>query len=100
ATTDAIALVRAAGGAAVLAHPRSVKRRAEVTDAQLARLAEAGLAGIEAEHPEQPPEVRQRLREVAAELGLAVTGSSDFHGDRKPVRLGQVATPAEALATL
>ncbi|MEU5265661.1 hypothetical protein [Amycolatopsis sp. NPDC021455] len=100
ATTEAIALVRAAGGTAVLAHPRSVKRRAEVTDAQLARLAEAGLAGVEAEHPEQPAEVRQRLRSVAAELGLAVTGSSDFHGDRKPVRLGEFTTDPEVLAAL
>jgi predicted metal-dependent phosphoesterase TrpH len=100
ATTEAIALVRAAGGAAVLAHPRSVKRRAEVTDAQLARLAEAGLAGIEADHPEQPAEVRQRLREVATELGLAVTGSSDFHGDRKPVSLGEFTTSPEVLAAL
>jgi 3',5'-nucleoside bisphosphate phosphatase len=100
ATAEAIALVRAAGGAAVLAHPRSVKRRASVSDAQLAALAAAGLAGVEADHPEQPPEVRQRLREVAAELGLLVTGSSDFHGDRKPVRLGECTTSPEVLAAL
>jgi predicted metal-dependent phosphoesterase TrpH len=96
----AIALVRAAGGAAVLAHPRSVKRRAEVTDAQLAGLAAAGLAGIETDHPEQPPEVRARLREVAADLGLLATGSSDFHGDRKPVRLGECTTSPDVLAAL
>ncbi|MFB9687884.1 PHP domain-containing protein [Amycolatopsis plumensis] len=100
ATVDAIALVRAAGGVAVLAHPRSVKRRASVTDAQLAALAAAGLAGIEADHPEQPPEVRDRLREVAADLGLLGTGSSDFHGDRKPVRLGECTTSPEVFAAL
>lgn len=100
ATADAVALVRAAGGAAVLAHPRSVKRRAEVTDAQLAGLASAGLAGVEADHPEQPPEVRERLRAVAAELGLLVTGASDFHGDRKPVRLGECTTSPDVLAGL
>ncbi|WP_410672878.1 PHP domain-containing protein [Amycolatopsis sp. cmx-4-68] len=99
-TVDAVALVRAAGGAAVLAHPRSVKRRASVSDAQLARLAEAGLAGVEADHPEQPPEVRARLRAVAAELGLVVTGSSDFHGDRKPVRLGEFTTSPDVFAAL
>jgi predicted metal-dependent phosphoesterase TrpH len=99
-TVDAIALVRAAGGVAVLAHPRSVKRRASVTDAQLARLGEAGLAGVEADHPEQPPDVRARLREVAADLGLPVTGSSDFHGDRKPVRLGECTTSPEVFAGL
>ena len=99
-TVDAIALVRAAGGTAVLAHPRSVKRRAEVSDTQLATLASAGLSGLEADHPEQPPEVRARLREVAADLGLLTTGSSDFHGDRKPVRLGECTTSPEVLAAL
>ncbi|MEV7099360.1 PHP domain-containing protein [Amycolatopsis sp. NPDC051045] len=96
----AIALVRAAGGVAVLAHPRSVKRRASVSDTQLARLADAGLTGIEADHPEQPPEVRGRLRAIAADLGLLATGSSDFHGDRKPVRLGEYTTSPEVFAAL
>ncbi|EOD67810.1 PHP domain-containing protein [Amycolatopsis vancoresmycina] len=99
-TVDAIALVRAAGGVAVLAHPRSVKRRAAVSDAQLAALAEAGLAGVEVDHPEQPVPVRDRLREVAADLGLLATGSSDFHGDRKPVHLGECTTSPEVLAAL
>ncbi|MEV6829381.1 PHP domain-containing protein [Amycolatopsis sp. NPDC051102] len=100
AAVDAIALVRAAGGVAVLAHPRSVKRRAEVSDAQLAALREAGLAGVEADHPEQPPEVRDGLRAVASDLGLLVTGSSDFHGARKPVRLGERTTSPEVFAAL
>lgn len=99
-TVDAIALVRAAGGVAVLAHPRSVKRRAEVSDEQLAGLASAGLTGVEVDHPEQPPEVRARLREVAAEVGLLATGSSDFHGDRKPVHLGECTTSPEVFAGL
>ncbi|WP_290052658.1 PHP domain-containing protein [Amycolatopsis solani] len=100
ATVDAIGLVRAAGGAAVLAHPRSVKRRASVSDAQLGALASAGLAGVEIDHPEHPPEVRARLRDVATSLGLLATGSSDFHGDRKPVRLGECTTSPEVLAAL
>ncbi len=99
-TVEAISLVRAAGGVAVLAHPRSVKRRASVSDTQLAALASAGLAGIEVDHPEQPPETRARLREVAADLGLLDTGSSDFHGDRKPVRLGECTTAPEVFAAL
>jgi predicted metal-dependent phosphoesterase TrpH len=98
--TRAVALVRAAGGVAVLAHPRSSRRRAEVSDAQLGELAGAGLAGVEADHPEHPAEVRRALRALAAELGLLVTGSSDFHGDRKPVRLGEFTTSPEVLAAL
>jgi len=96
----AIGLVRAAGGAAVLAHPRSFKRRAEVTDAQFAELVVAGLAGIEVDHPEHEPTVRSALRHLATELGVLATGSSDFHGDRKPVRLGEFTTPREVLAAL
>jgi predicted metal-dependent phosphoesterase TrpH len=96
----AVELVVAAGGAAVLAHPRSSLRRAEVTDAQLAELATAGLAGVEADHPEHLPEVRSELRGLAAELGLLSTGSSDFHGERKDVRLGEFTTPREVLEAL
>ena len=60
----------------------------------------AGHREIEVDHPEQPPEVREGLRAVAAELGLLATGSSDFHGDRKPVRLGECTTSPEVLAAL
>lgn len=97
---DAVELVRGAGGAAVLAHPRSSRRRASVTDAQLAGLAGAGLAGIEVDHPEHEQPVRSRLRALAAELGVLATGSSDFHGERKAVRLGEHTTPPEVLAAL
>jgi hypothetical protein len=36
------------------------------------------------------------MRELAADLGLVVTGSSDFHGTHKTVRLGAFLTSAEA----
>lgn len=99
-TEHAVELIRGAGGVAVLAHPRSFKRRAAVTDEQLAGLVGAGLAGVEVDHPEHEPPVRSRLRDVAAELGLLATGSSDFHGERKPVRIGEYTTPPEVLAAL
>jgi 3',5'-nucleoside bisphosphate phosphatase len=96
----AIGLVRAAGGVAVLAHPRSVKRRTFVTDEQFAGLVGAGLAGIEVDHPEHEQPIRAQLRELAAKLGVVATGASDFHGDRSPVRLGENTTPPEVLAAL
>src|SRR6516162_8975945 len=49
----AIALVRSAGGVAVLAHPRA-DRALTVSDPQIADLAAAGLAGVEVFHPDQP----------------------------------------------
>ena len=55
----------------------------------------AGLAGLEVDHVDHDEAARAHLRGVAAELGLLVTGSSDFHGARKSVALG-ASTTAEA----
>lgn len=84
----ALALVRAAGGVPVIAHPRASSRGRVVPDSLIAELAEAGLAGLEADHEDHTPEQRARVRALAAELGLVVTGASDFHGTNKTVLLG------------
>ncbi|SEK29317.1 PHP domain-containing protein [Streptacidiphilus jiangxiensis] len=85
---EAIALVRAAGGVSVFAHPGASKRGRTVSEAAIADLAAAGLAGLEIDHIDHDEDTRVRLRGLAAELGLLVTGSSDYHGTRKTVRLG------------
>ena len=59
-------------------------------------MAAAGLAGLEVDHRDNPPEARERLRALAAELGLLVTGASDYHGDGKPNRLGENTTDPRA----
>ncbi|MEU5658198.1 PHP domain-containing protein [Streptomyces sp. NPDC047737] len=92
---DAIRLVKAAGGVTVFAHPLAVKRGAVVPEAVIARLAEAGLDGIEVDHMDHDKSTRARLRGLAAELGLLPTGSSDYHGTRKTVRLGEYTTDPE-----
>ena len=84
----ALELVRGAGGVAVLAHPWAGRRDPAVDEAGLAALAEAGLAGIEVDHPDHSPAARARLRGIAADLGLFVTGSSDDHGALTGHRLG------------
>jgi hypothetical protein len=56
---------------------------------------EAGLAGLEIDHRENTEEGKVLLREVARELGMIVTGSSDYHGDRKGNRLGENTTSEE-----
>ncbi|MEO3826163.1 PHP domain-containing protein [Actinomadura sp. B10D3] len=95
----AVGLVRAAGGVCVLAHPRA-RRGYVVPDEVIERLAAAGLAGIEADHPDQAPPDRARLRGLAADLGLAVTGSSDDHGAPTGDRLGAETTAPDAFAAL
>jgi hypothetical protein len=88
----AVRLVRAAGGVVVFAHPRAERRGRIVPDSLIAGLAEAGLAGLEADHADQEPTDRAYLRGLAADLGLFVTGSSDFHGANKAIRIGENAT--------
>lgn len=92
---DAVRLVKAAGGVTVFAHPQAVKRGAVVPDEAVARLAAAGLDGIEVDHMDHDEPTRARLRELAAELGLLPTGSSDYHGSRKFVELGACTTDPE-----
>jgi hypothetical protein len=96
----AIELVRGAGGVPVFAHPMAAKRGLLVPDGAYAVLAEAGLAGIEADHVDHEPQARQKIRAIADELGLFVTGSSDFHGANKTIALGAETTDPEAYQRL
>lgn len=93
----AIRMVRAAGGVPVLAHPFA-RRRGPVLNCQvIVELAAAGLAGVEVHHPDHADADRATLRDLATELGLLVTGSSDYHGTNKTVRLGQETTDPQTL---
>ncbi|MBF5028455.1 MULTISPECIES: PHP domain-containing protein [Micromonospora] len=93
---QAVALVRAAGGVPVFAHPKASRRGRIVPDELIADLAAAGLAGLEADHEDHDRAEREHVRGLAADLGLLVTGSSDFHGTHKTVRLGAHTTGPEA----
>ena len=89
APEEAIRLVRGAGGAAALAHPYSTRYDRAELRAFVARLAEAGLAGIEAYYTGHLPGQVEELLGLAHDFGLVATGGSDFHGDPKPaVRVG------------
>jgi predicted metal-dependent phosphoesterase TrpH len=91
----AIRLVRAAGGVPVFAHPRATRRGRIVPDHLIVELAAAGLFGLEADHEDHSAEERAHVRALADGLGLVVTGSSDFHGTHKTVRLGAFTTAPE-----
>lgn len=94
---DAVRLIRAAGGAAVLAHPGltfgglpdDLAAAAPLLDA----LCEAGVRGLEADHAAHDEQSTERWRQAAAARALLVTGASDFHGERKAVRIGSRTTP-------
>jgi hypothetical protein len=81
----AVGLVRDSGGVSVLAHPKVGEG---VPDRWIAEFADAGLFGVEVDHPDQNQAVRAPLRRLVEDLGLAATGSSDDHGALTGHRLG------------
>jgi predicted metal-dependent phosphoesterase TrpH len=85
---DAVRLVADAGGVTVFAHPAASARGRTVDDDAVVAMADAGLAGIEVDHVDHTDDARRHLNGLAADLGLLTTGSSDFHGGNKAVRLG------------
>jgi predicted metal-dependent phosphoesterase TrpH len=84
----AVRLVEDAGGVSVLAHPGAAKRGVTIDDEAIAGLFAVGLGGIEVDHPDHDGPTRVRLRALAGELGLLVTGASDDHGELTGHRLG------------
>ena len=93
--TDLLAAVRMisrAGGVSVIAHPRGRGESRVLTAEYLGVLAGAGLGGLEVDHPDHPPGARQELAELADRYGLLRTGSSDYHGHNKKLRLAQETT--------
>lgn len=96
----AIELVRQAGGVPVIAHAGSRGAGRISSWEFFASAQRAGLAGIEVRHPDHDPATRARLANIAQDLGLFTTGSSDYHGENKLLTLGQEQTSATTLDTL
>lgn len=100
--TAGIALVRAAGGVSVLAHPWGRDTRTVLTPTVIAGLAKGhGLDGLEVDHQDHDSQARADLRTLAEQLGLLATGSSDYHGTGKvDHELGCNTTSPEVLAEI
>ena len=96
----ALDLIRAAGGACVLAHPGMWKGSGSVPDDLIEEMAAGGMAGLEVEHPDHDEAQRARYRAVAERLELVPTGASDCHGARYDYRLGVETTPRELVDEL
>jgi 3',5'-nucleoside bisphosphate phosphatase len=97
---DAIRMIREAGGVTVLAHAFARTRGRTVTPEVIADMAAVGLSGLEVDHPDHDGRARTELRGIAAELGLPVTGSSDYHGDNKTTAIGAETTAPEMFQAL
>jgi predicted metal-dependent phosphoesterase TrpH len=102
---EGVALVRASGGVAVLAHPRSLTSDLAELEAAVGGLAALGLSGLEADYGRYSAEERADLAALAHRHGLVATGGSDYHGTYKPdlsvgTGRGDLCVPGQALDEL
>lgn len=99
----AIEIVTQSGGVPILAHPYTSARSGAVDHtqpedtilAEYEKLVALGLQGLEIDHRENTEEGKALLRLVAQEFELIITGSSDYHGDKKHNQLGENLTSPE-----
>ncbi|MBF6131814.1 PHP domain-containing protein [Nocardia otitidiscaviarum] len=96
----AVEMVASAGGVSVVAHARARKRGRLLALDDIRDLAAIGLGGLEIDHPDHNAADRAVLTELAAELGLLTTGSSDYHGSNKTIRIGEFTTDPEQFEEL
>lgn len=94
---EGVALIRAAHGVPVLAHPGATRADWVISVEEVGALVDAGLFGIEVDHPENTPGGGPVAADLAKRFGLPITGSSDYHGAGKPNRLGDRTTAPEVV---
>ncbi len=82
--TEAIDLIRSAGGDAYLAHLHLTKKTHNELDKFVCHLTENGLCGLEGYYTDYTDSMAQEYRALAAKYGLKISGGTDFHGTFKP----------------
>lgn len=93
---SAIDCIKRAGGVSVIAHPFASRRGETISADSFSSLVKAGLNGIEVNHRDHSADERKQLIEIADQLNLIKTGSSDYHGNGKLNALGENLTdPAQ-----
>ena len=81
---EAISLIREAGGIAVAAHLHLIKMPDNELREYLKELISYGLSGVEGYYTDYSPDMEQRYQTMAKELGLVISGGTDYHGANKP----------------
>jgi predicted metal-dependent phosphoesterase TrpH len=102
---DSIAAIRKAGGVPVLAHPFTLQLGNKALRKALGEFRDMGLQGVEVYYSEHSEEMEGTYKRMARELGLAMSGGSDFHGEVNPkirmgIGFGRLRVPDELVAEL
>lgn len=103
--SQAVSLIRRAGGIPILAHPILYHMSKERLDKLVRTLKADGLVGIEAIYSTYNASEERQIRELANRYHLLISGGSDFHGTTKPgldlaVGYGKLVIPSEILDAL
>ena len=91
----AIALIKAAGGVSVIAHPMASHRGRTISLETFGSLIDSGLDGIEVDHRDHSPAEKIELISLASGSNLVMTGASDYHGNGKLNSLAEYTTNPE-----
>lgn len=99
---EAVRVIRAAGGIAVLAHPGKLAGGPEAAEKIARSLADEGLSGIEAHYSSHTEDQTRYFCGLADRLGLIATCGSDYHGAgrRESVGIPVCALRPDALSAL
>lgn len=81
---EAVSIIKEAGGIAVAAHLHLIKKPDDELREYLKSLIPYGLDGVEGYYSDYTPDMEQRYRAMAKELGLVISGGTDYHGANKP----------------
>jgi predicted metal-dependent phosphoesterase TrpH len=102
---DAVELIAKSGGVSFLAHPHLTKLPDDELKAFLVELKGYGLSGLEGYYTDYTPEMQEKYQNLATELGLMISGGTDFHAAMKPhisigKGLGNMSVPYSVLANI
>ena len=81
---DAVELIGKCGGISFLAHPHLTKLGDDELKEFLKELKSFGLSGLEGYYTDYTPEMQEKYQAMAKELGLLISGGTDFHAAMKP----------------
>lgn len=81
---QAVELIKNIGGYSYVAHPHLIRISDDELRAFLTDLKKYGLCGIEGYYNEYTPEMQKEFQSMAKELGLKISGGTDFHAKMKP----------------
>lgn len=81
---EAIGIIKKCGGLSFLAHPHLTQFDDDKIKLFLEELKSYGLDGVEGYYTDYTPEMQEKYQSMAKELGLLISGGTDFHAKMKP----------------